>query len=132
MANVHVDIEEVTSGLYKYANFTRARCRKYLKEECEELENYMKANAPWKNRTGDARRGLSAKYTETDQGKTTLLTIELSHSDEVPYGKYLEYGFTTPSGRFLQFPIVEPTARLKGAMVLKGMEGILNKLAWED
>lgn len=132
MANVHVNIDEVTSGLYKYANFTRARCRKYLKEECEELESYMKQNAPWNDRTGNARRGLKATYSEEDHGELTLLTIELSHSDDVPYGKYLEYGFTTPSGRFLQFPIVEPTARLKGAEVLRGMRGILNVLAWED
>ena len=39
---VSVDTSEVTSGLYQFANFTRARCRKYLSSECNMLENYIK------------------------------------------------------------------------------------------
>lgn len=121
---VSVDVSMVTSGLYKYANFTKGKCRKYAREKCEELEDFMKANAPWNDRTGNARRGLKAELKEEDQGNRTLLSIELSHS--VPYGIYLEYGME------LRFQILEPTSRLKGPEVLNGMQNILNVLSWDD
>lgn len=50
----------------------------------KKVENYAKEHRPWTDRTGDARRRLTAKsYREEN-----LLIIELAHG--VPYGVYLE------------------------------------------
>lgn len=64
-----------------------------------ELQSYMQANAPWNDRTGNARANLQAKYT----GGGTLYRVELSHG--VPYGKYLEFGTKNMAAR----PIIRPT-----------------------
>lgn len=121
---VYVDTSEVTSGLYQFANFTRGKCRKHLQNACTELESYMKSNAPWNDRTGDARRGLKAEYTERFkkgvESEPTVLTIKLSH--KVDYGVYLEYAMG------LRFAILEPTVRLKTPAIIQQMRGILEKL----
>lgn len=56
-----------------------------------EVEADAQSNAPWEDRTGDARRGLTADAKEL--GGIVVLT--LSHS--VDYGKWLE---TIQNGRF--------------------------------
>jgi len=48
------------------------------------LERYAKANRPWKDRTGNARRGLTASSEMT----ASELVIRLAHT--VPYGVFLE------------------------------------------
>jgi hypothetical protein len=50
----------------------------------KEVEEYAKNNAPWENRTGDAREGLTALG---DQ-RLTSYTITLFHT--VDYGIWLE------------------------------------------
>lgn len=61
------------------------------------VENYAKQNAPWDDRTGDARDGLTAK----GHFRLTQYTIELYHT--VEYGIWLEirwdgyYGIILPT-----------------------------------
>lgn len=62
-----------------------------------EAEAYMKSNASWTDRTGDARRGLKA---ETEV-KTNQVTLYLYHT--VPYGPWLELRW---SGKY---QIINPT-----------------------
>ena len=50
------------------------------------MEAYMKMNASWKDRTGEARAGLKAVVTHHDASKSS--DINLSHS--VFYGVFLE------------------------------------------
>lgn len=63
------------------------------------IERWMKANAPWTNRTGDARARLSAWVVRFAAG----VTIVLAHG--VDYGKWLEIAH---AGRFA---IVAPAVR---------------------
>lgn len=121
---VSVDVTDVTSGLYQFANFTRARCKKYLREAGDELEMYMKANHPWQNRTGDAELYLGAElheeYEKGNENAEAVVGLELSHG--VSYGVYLEYSMEQ------RFAILEPTVRLKGPEVIRNMQGILSRL----
>lgn len=55
------------------------------------IRDWMKANAKWKDRTGDARRTLNAWAVNMSYGALVVL----SHG--VPYGIYLE---TMQAGRF--------------------------------
>lgn len=63
-----------------------------------EIENYMRANAPWTDRTGNARQAL---YTAVEQVAGQMVTIILAHG--VEYGIYLElsnagrYAIVNPS-----------------------------------
>lgn len=65
-----------------------------------EMEQYMKDNAPWKDRTGTARTHLNVStLIEVDKMK-----IRLSHG--VEYGVYLEYAHGA------KYAILRPTADL--------------------
>lgn len=50
-------------------------------------ESFMRSNAPWTDRTGNARSGLRAKVVSSGD----KVAIVLHHS--VPYGPYLEVRF---------------------------------------
>lgn len=65
-----------------------------------QAEAYMKNNAPWVDRTGNARNGLKAQTVVT----TNNVTIYLFH--QVPYGPYLELRW---SGRY---QIINPTIEM--------------------
>lgn len=74
-------------------------------------EQHMKTNRPWNDRTGEARRLLSATA-EVDRGgrlgeRGLSAQFRLAHG--VPYGRHLEYGM---GGRFA---ILRPTAELFSA-----------------
>lgn len=65
-------------------------------------EQYARVNAPWEDRTGNARNGLSARYSHS--GKTHRLIL----FHRMDYGIWLETRF---SGRFA---IIVPTLRAIG------------------
>lgn len=65
----------------------------------KEMEAYAQANAPWDDRSGDARRGLKSHVVHSD----TRHTIWLGHTEE--YGLWLEVRW---GGRFA---ILLPTLR---------------------
>ncbi len=113
---ISVEISEVVTGLYNFRFKTKQRMQAYLQEQSEELVNYMKRTAPWNDRTGNARRGLKAEVMDSNDN---VIGISLQHT--VEYGVYLEYAME------LRFAILEPTARLKGPDVVRGMQGILNR-----
>lgn len=63
-------------------------------------ERYMKHNAPWTDRTTNARNGLFGKYRREAR---TLFSITFGHS--VDYGVYLEKGTEHAKA----YPIILPT-----------------------
>lgn len=79
------------------------------------VENHAKLNAPWTDRTSNARNGLAARSGST--GKTRW--IVLFH--QVPYGIYLE---TMQSGKYA---IIMPTIDEFGPKVMDTFQGILDK-----
>ena len=87
-----------------------------LQSEARGLEDYMKLNRPWTDRTGNARAGLRADVlTEGDN-----VAIVLSHS--VYYGVYLEYAMEQ------RFAIINPTIRSQGHRVVSAFEGTIGRL----
>lgn len=122
---VKIDIQEVVSGFYQFANFTRSAIQRYLSKQCYELENYMKSNHLWKNRTGNAEAGLYADYYEEgisgNEYIPVTLGITLGHG--VFYGEFLEMAMEQ------NYAILEPTVMLKGPDVVRGMQGLIDRLA---
>lgn len=84
------------------------------------VEAYMKHNAPWTDRTTNARNGLSA--TAQRSGSANTFAIVLSHS--VDYGIYLELGTENMAAR----PIIMPTIRIYAPKVIKTLVKLLNRL----
>jgi hypothetical protein len=72
----------------------------------EEVEQYARDNAPWADRTGQARNGLIASVYE-DSGE---IVLELAHT--VDYGEWLEL---IQDGRFA---IIMPTLEALGADII--------------
>ena len=115
--SIRIDSKQLMEGLQKFSQETLDLIEEHLEESAEELEDYMKKNAPWNDRTGNARRGLVAKV---EKPKNKYYRIGLKHS--VKYGVYLENYMER------RFAILEPTVRLKGPEVIAKMENLLNRL----
>jgi len=88
-----------------------------LEREGKAIETEMKRDAPWTDRTGDARRKLKATVETT--GRATTLT--LAHG--VEYGKWLELAH---GGRWA---IVGPTTMAAGPRVMSQLRGLMAKAA---
>ena len=79
-------------------------------------QSYARQNAPWTDRTSNARNGLFAKAEK--RGRSYRITI--GHS--VPYGVWLEVRF---SGRYA---IIRPTIDHEGPAVMRTITGLLNRM----
>lgn len=87
------------------------------------VEAHMKHNAPWTDRTTNARNGLTATAQKSGSRiAASNFAIVLSHS--VDYGVYLEVGTENMEAR----PIIVPTIELYGPKVIKTLVKILNRL----
>lgn len=80
------------SQAYSY----KAEVQKFT-EMAQEIEEWMRANATWKDRTGEARRTLKAEIVRTGD----VYSLKITHG--VEYGYHLE---TMQAGRF---SIIAPT-----------------------
>lgn len=103
-----IGLEGVADNLEGWAGWVTANIRKAAELLAAEMERDMKANAPWEDRTFDARAGLQAKVVFTDP---THFTIFLGHGKDIFYGIFLETRF---GGRFA---IILPTAQKFGPML---------------
>jgi len=80
------------------------------------VQSYARHNAPWTDRTGNARNGLFAKSRKS--GST--YAIDLYHT--VPYGIWLEVRW---SGRY---QIIRPTIDIEGTRIMSQIKGIIATL----
>lgn len=71
----------------------------HLEELAQEIEDYAKENAPWTDRTGDARNMLHSIYR---QGRD-VFEIDLAHG--------VQYGFFLENYNGGEFAIIQPTLR---------------------
>lgn len=123
-----VDASDFVTGLYKFKVATHKACLDYLKRQCPRLEEYMRENAPWKDRTGEARKQLNA-HTDTDNAAGGMTEIRITLESPVVNSRGQEYGGFLEDGtsHARPYPILEPTLRLKAPLVFNGIRGILDK-----
>lgn len=81
------------------------------------IETYMKTNAPWTDRTTNARNGLQAVAVAVARFKHWIL---MTHS--VEYGIYLE---GSNNGKYA---IIKPTLRVFGPRVMGTLTKIMDRL----
>ena len=90
----------------------------YANTQAQNLQSYIKQNRPWTDRTGEARKRLTATVSDLPEGKGYRIT--LAHG--VDYGVWLELAHEK------RFAILEPTVRLKGPEVVRGLENLLDAM----
>lgn len=86
------------------------------------VETYMKTNAPWNDRTYQARNELSARANITGRGNVTIIAKHGS-----PHGPYLETGtnYNPWTGRGNKaYPIVGPGLQAHYAEARKIMDSV--------
>jgi hypothetical protein len=115
---VKVTGADVVQGNFKqYAVQYRAQIRFTLSRESEIVEQRLKQEHPWQNRTGRAERGLHAGVIEETSG---LFSLRASHGPDVYYGVYLE---TMQQGRFaVLWPVIRtqwPKTRARCAAAVR-------------
>lgn len=64
-----------------------------LDDITDEIESWMRENAPWEDRTGDARASLKA---EVEVAMTHIVRMKMGY-ENIPYSQYLE---SMQGGRF--------------------------------
>lgn len=112
-----LDTKKLLDGMDEFNKRLRYGLLMYASTEAEDLEATMKMNRPWVDRTGGAKKGLTAKASMPSKN---LIEIKLAHG--VDYGIWLELANEK------NYAIVAPTAKTQGPKVIQGMHGILNKL----
>lgn len=88
----------------------------YTKTSALKLQNYMRSNAKWTDRTGRARQTL----TGTGYKDNNDYIIKLAHG--VSYGVFLELAHEK------KFAIIKPTIQSEGNEVIEAFDNLLGKL----
>ena len=112
------DSSNLEEGLKVLPQKVNAAVGIYAKTASKKLENHMKQNAPWTDRTGHARQRLTGDAEEVKKG----WQITLSHG--VDYGIFLELAHEK------RFAILAPTIEAKSGEVLKGFEHLMDRMGY--
>lgn len=78
------DDSDLMQGLNELEMRTEAAVQELADRSAKRMEDFAKTNAPWTDRTGEARRTLEGSTSKIENG----IRITLSHG--VDYGQYLE------------------------------------------
>lgn len=111
----------LVKGLDDYATRIRKALGALADFFAARLEAYAKQNAPWTDRSGNARQGLRAFAIKT----AVRVIIYLVHSES--YGKYLELGTTNEdkSERMAPRPIIVPTLEAHYAEIMAAVRRLV-------
>lgn len=113
-------VDTLSSGIANFEFKTREVMEERAVEFAEELVKYAKENAPWGDRTGFARSGLSGQVDSDGQN----LTVSLFHT--APHGVWLEVRW---NGRYA---IILPTIEKKGSELLERWDDIMSDTYYPD
>lgn len=118
--NQFFQVDTLSKGLAQFQFKTSDRMAEVANSFADELVTYAKNNAPWSDRTGEARAGLNAAVFLDDDN----LEIDLYHT--VEYGLWLEIRW---GGKFA---IIIPTVEQKGSELFSRMSGMLGDIIYYD
>jgi hypothetical protein len=81
-------LTNITNGMQKYGKRALVAVRAVGEYVGAHMQNEARQNAPWEDRTGNARTGLFG--TVVQEAAQEIVEIYLSHGHTVFYGKFLE------------------------------------------
>lgn len=114
---IDIDTQKLLNSLDDFEQRLRYGLLMYASTEAENLEAEMKAKRPWTDRSGDAKKYLTARASLPSKNE---IEIKLAHG--VRYGIWLELANEK------KYAIVAPTAKLRGPGVIEGLKGIMNSI----
>lgn len=125
------DLGEIKTRMTKLDADTDRAIDAIMSKKASDAQSHARANAPWTDRTSNARNGLMAQPFKTAGGlgrdaagrfsrSSGVYGFVLFHS--VPYGIWLEVRF---SGRYA---IIEPTIRKVGPETLMLVRNLLGRI----
>lgn len=120
MANdflVRMNTSSIEAGLIKLSPVLNQAVAFVMQSNVAPIENYMKQEAVWTDRTSNARNGLSARY---DGEKGNVHRIVIFHM--VDYGIWLEVAHEA------HYAIINPTLKEQGPKVMAELRGLLSKM----
>lgn len=118
MANgIQIEKDTLTPGVKAFPFKMAVALSAVMKYHEPQVASYMKNNAPWTDRTANARNGLDAKAYETP----TVWGIVCFH--QMPYGIWLE---VCNDGRYA---IIKPTILHEGQSVMNTVAELLRRMA---
>lgn len=113
--SIILEEDTLTPGIKGVPGFVDKMARTTMKYYEPQVENYAKLNAPWTDRTTNARNGLIARSGK--MANTHFITL----AHQVPYGIWLEVRW---SGKYA---IIMPTIEEYGPKVMNTMQSILDR-----
>lgn len=115
-ARITIAFNSLSPGLKQFPGRLDRGIAAVMNRNAPKVERYMRQNAPWTDRTTNARNGLKATATKDDR---YIHVIDLMHT--MPYGIWLE---VLQNGKFA---IIQPTVRVMGPMVVKDFNKLLER-----
>jgi hypothetical protein len=88
------DTSDIKRGLRTYQSKVEGQAQEIAEYYAPQMERDAKQNAPWADRTGNARQSLNARATPITP---SVSVITLAYGNEIDYGEYLELRW---EGRF--------------------------------
>lgn len=107
----------LTPNIVAFPGKLDAQMALLMEFESGRVQDYMRSNAPWRDRTSNARGGLFAKA-KSGPGKHTIICYHT-----VPYGIWLEVAH---GGRYR---IILPTVQIEGRRVMTSVRGLMARLS---
>lgn len=108
--------DTLTQGIANFAFKTSNAMGEIAVDFANDLLDYAVKNAPWEDRTGDARAGLATTVVVRNES----LEVDLFHT--IDYGIWLEVRW---GGKYA---IIIPTVETLGPRLLEKMNGILSEI----
>jgi len=110
------DASDLQGGIEKLANRAEMEVRMYADTGKQKLEDQARKDAPWTDRTGDARKRLNS-YTEP---RPNAVRIYLAHG--VDYGVWLELAMQK------RYAIIAPTISHMSQEIFNGLDRLLDRM----
>lgn len=108
--------DTLTPGMAEFTIVANEAIQLLVEDLARRMQDYAQANAIWEDRTGEARKGLTAEA-ETSE---TISSITLYHTQT--YGIWLEVRW---SGRYA---IIIPTIEHFGPILMTELDGLMGVL----
>lgn len=89
----------------------------YAKTKAIQLQEYMKANKKWTDRTGAAKRELKG-----------LVSVPKEHQTQITLAHGVNYGIWLELAHEMNYAIVRPTILNESGEVLNGLDMLMSKI----
>ena len=123
MANksgLRIDAKQIEKGLTALNSKTEKALQMYAELTAIKMQNYAKANAPWTDRTGDARARL--------HGWSAAYKAGIYHGYRAYVAHGVDYGLWLEVANDELYAILDETVEAIGEEVMPGLTNLLNRL----